>query len=74
RADIPPQRCQVVPESALITLFTKDNECWLDIGDNTLWRAAVELGKFNHATVYQNVYGLFLTNRGAFVGGDINRL
>ncbi|WP_421327566.1 hypothetical protein [Aeromonas veronii] len=44
------------------------------MGDSTLWRAALALGELNKATVYQNIYGLFLSNRTAFAGEDINRL
>ncbi|MGL4707442.1 MAG: hypothetical protein ACRCWH_04355 [Aeromonas veronii] len=71
---IPPQHCQLSREVHPVTVFDKQGECWLDIGDNTLWRAATEVSKLNKATVYQNIYALFLVNRTAFSGEDINRL
>ncbi|WP_147402505.1 hypothetical protein [Aeromonas veronii] len=73
-APIPPQDCQLPREVTPVTVFEKQGECWLDIGDNTLWRAATEVSKLNKATVYQNMYALFLANRTAFAGEDINRL
>lgn len=73
-APIPPQNCQLPREATPVTVFDKQGECWLDIGDNTLWRAATEVSKLNKATVYQNMYALFLANRTAFAGEDINRL
>ncbi|BCO15011.1 hypothetical protein RIMD111065_33670 [Aeromonas hydrophila] len=73
-APIPPQNCQLPREVIPITVFDKQGECWLDIGDNTLWRAATEVSKLNKATVYQNMYALFLANRTAFAGEDINLL
>ena len=73
-APIPPQNCQLPREVTPVRVFDKQGECWLDIGDNTLWRAATEVSKLNKATVYQNMYALFLTNRTAFAGEDINRL
>ncbi|MGL6416333.1 hypothetical protein [Aeromonas sp. 102P] len=73
-APIPPQSCQLPREVIPITVFDKQGECWLDIGGNTLWRAAIEMSKLNKATVYQNMYALFLANRTAFSGEDINRL
>ncbi|WP_409011805.1 hypothetical protein [Aeromonas salmonicida] len=73
-APIPPQNCQLPREVTPVTVFDKQGECWLDIGDNTLWRAATEVSKLNKATVYQNMYALFLVNRTAFFGEDINRL
>lgn len=73
-APVPPQICQLPRDVTPVTIFDKQGECWLDIGDNTLWRAATEVGKLNNATVYQNMYALFLANRTAFYGEDINRL
>ncbi|MFB2832517.1 hypothetical protein ACE1BS_23545 [Aeromonas jandaei] len=73
-APIPPQNCQLPREVTPVTVFDKQGECWLDIGDNTLWRAATEVSKLNKATVYQNMYALFLANRTTFAGEDINRL
>ncbi|MFB2903388.1 FimV/HubP family polar landmark protein [Aeromonas jandaei] len=73
-ASIPPQNCQLPREVTPVTVLDKQGECWLDIGDNTLWRAATEVSKLNKATVYQNMYALFLANRTAFAGEDINRL
>lgn len=73
-APIPPQVCRRSSQLTPVTIFDKQGECWLDVGDNTLWRAAIEVGKLNRATVYQNMYALFLANRAAFVSEDINRL
>lgn len=77
-AAIPPQVCRVTPEShptvGPVRIIKKQRECWIDVGDNTLWRAATEFSKLNQATVYQNVYGIFIVNRPAFAGEDINRL
>lgn len=74
KAHIPPQSCRAVPERQPITIFNKGGECWLNVGENTLWRAATEVSKLNKATVYQNMYAMFLANRQAFSGEDINRL
>ncbi|HEH9402248.1 TPA: hypothetical protein SIA35_004384 [Aeromonas sobria] len=77
-ATIPPQVCNVIPESnhtvVPIRIVQDHRGCWIDVGDSTLWRVATELSKLNKATVYQNVYGLFIVNRPHFVGEDINRL
>lgn len=80
-APVPEQDChgdfdveEIIPLIPPVRIVTKPGECWVEVGENTLWRAAAELSKLNNATVYQNVYGLFLTNREAFAGEDINRL
>lgn len=77
-APIPPQACQVfqdeLPAIVPVKIFEKQGLCWIDVGDNTLWRTATEVSRFNKATVYQNVYALFLANRSAFVNEDVNRL
>lgn len=77
-APIPPQACRVVqdelPAVVPVRIFEKGGGCWIDVGDNTLWRTATEVSRFNKATVHQNVYALFLANRSAFVNEDVNRL
>lgn len=79
-ASIPPQECHNVqePSSTQILLpvrfFNKSGVCWIDVNNNTLWRTATEMSRWNKFSVYQNMYGIFLANREAFVGEDINRL
>lgn len=73
-APVPLQTCEPPREVTPIIVFDKQGECWLDVGNNTLWRAALEVSKINKATVYQNMYALFLANRVAFADEDINRL
>jgi len=74
RAQIPPQDCHFTPDVTPITIFDRQGECWLNIGNNTLWRVATEMSKRNKVSIYQNVYALFLANRTSFIGEDINRL
>lgn len=74
QTSIPPQACQREPILSPIKILDKNGECWLDIGNNTLWRVATEMSKLNKATIYQNIYAVFLTNRELFVGEDINQL
>lgn len=81
-APIPPQACGREPSLPLtgyssfssVRIHNSQGVCWLDMGDSTLWRAALALGAINKATVYQNIYGLFLANKDAFASEDINRL
>ncbi|MGY3913517.1 hypothetical protein ACW5XW_20415 [Aeromonas piscicola] len=74
-ATIPAQTCTPdKPVQPPVQIFFEKNVCWIDTQGNTLWRAGVELGKLNNATVYQNMYGLYLLNRSSFRGEDITRL
>lgn len=74
-AKVPAQRCAVaVPTLPPVRFIVQDGQCIVDTGGNTLWRTATELAKRNGATVYQNIYALFITNRSAFYGEDISRL
>ncbi|AYV13680.1 hypothetical protein [Shewanella algae] len=69
---IPPQQCN---KKIPITVDTTEaGECWVYLGNNTLWRAATELAQRNGATIYQNIYSIFRANKESFADGDINRL
>ncbi|MNR63296.1 hypothetical protein D3C85_1855560 [compost metagenome] len=39
-----------------------------------MWRAATELSRHNGATVYQNIYALFIANKEAFSDSNVLRL
>ncbi|MDQ1886574.1 hypothetical protein RA180_21530 [Aeromonas salmonicida] len=71
-AVIPPQTCQPVPKAVLIK--HEQGICKIDTNGATLWRVATELSKRNHATIYQNIYAILLTNRAKFKGDDIHEL
>lgn len=71
-AAIPAQKC--APHQPAVRVLTQNNQCVIDTGGNTLWRTASELSTWDHASVYQNIYGLLVANPQAFVGHDIHRL
>ncbi|MNF86646.1 hypothetical protein D3C84_690910 [compost metagenome] len=74
-ADIPSQRCTYSePPLPPIQVLTTKARCLINTRGNTLWRTASELVHHNGATVYQNIYALFISNRSAFEDGDIHRL
>ncbi|XAG70591.1 hypothetical protein MRM75_06355 [bacterium 19CA06SA08-2] len=73
-ADIPVQRCETPFQFPPVYVFERQGTCWLNSNGNTLWRTALEYSRLNHATVYQNMYALFLANRNAFAKEDIYRL
>ncbi|MFR9704736.1 FimV/HubP family polar landmark protein [Aeromonas sanarellii] len=74
-ASIPAQSCQHYNISASqVFIVEEKGQCWIIVGKHTLWRAALELSKHNNATVYQNLYALFINNKPSFIGEDINRL
>uniref|UniRef100_UPI001FCC5D2E hypothetical protein n=1 Tax=Aeromonas dhakensis TaxID=196024 RepID=UPI001FCC5D2E len=73
-ADIPVQRCERSPLFPPVHVFERQGICWLNSNGNTLWHTAQEYSRLNHASVYQNMYALFLANRGAFAKEDIYRL
>ncbi|WP_421255561.1 MULTISPECIES: hypothetical protein [unclassified Aeromonas] len=77
KGQVPAQSCKRLPELPLklpVRVFSKGGKCLIDTAGNTLWHTASELAKKNRASVYQNVYALFLTNKPAFAGQDIHRL
>lgn len=77
KGQVPAQSCKRPPELPLklpVRIFSKGGKCLIDTAGNTLWHTASELAKKNHASVYQNIYALFLTNKPAFAGQDIHRL
>lgn len=73
-ADIPVQRCERPPLFPPVHVFERQGVCWLNSNGNTLWHTALEYSRLNHASVYQNMYALFLANRSAFAKEDIYRL
>lgn len=73
-ADIPVQRCERTPLFPPVHVFERQGVCWLNSNGNTLWHTALEYSRLNHASVYQNMYALFLANRSAFAKEDIYRL
>lgn len=77
-ATIPAQSCVTAPSAPPplppVLIYEKQGKCLIDTGGNTLWRVATELAKRNRASIYQNVYAIFVTNKRAFAGEDIHRL
>ncbi len=73
-APVPSQRCQLPRKIIPVKILDRQGSCWIDVGHNTLWRAAIEISRHNKETIYQNVYAIFLANRDAFIGEDINRI
>lgn len=77
-ATIPAQSCvtksSAPPPLPPVLVYEKLGKCLIDTGGNTLWRVATELAKSNRASIYQNVYAIFVTNKLAFAGEDIHRL
>lgn len=78
RATIPAQECisdlPSIPSPPPVLIYEKQGECLIDSAGNTLWRVAIELARHNGATIYQNIYAVFVSNRSAFAGEDIHRL
>ncbi|QGZ71095.1 LysM peptidoglycan-binding domain-containing protein [Aeromonas hydrophila] len=77
KSKVPAQSCERASELPLklpVRIFAKEGECLIDTAGNTLWHTASELAKKNRASVYQNIYALFVTNKLAFAGLDIHRL
>lgn len=80
-ATLPAQTCEpevVVPPPPPppppVRRYEERGMCLIDTGGNSLWHVATELAKGNGASVYQHMYALFVTNRGAFEAGDIQRM
>lgn len=77
-ATIPAQSCITEPLAPPllppVLVYEKQGKCRIDTGGNTLWRVATEFAKRNQASIYQNVYAIFVTNKLAFAGEDIHRL
>lgn len=77
-ATIPPQQCAPPPPppppEPQMRIFSRQDRCMIDTGGMTLWSVATALATQNKATVYQNIYALFVTNKTAFVDEDISRL
>lgn len=73
-ADIPAQGCERPPLFPPVYIFDRQGVCLLNSNGNTLWHTAQEYSRVNHASVYQNMYALFLANRNAFAKEDIYRL
>ncbi|MNI12869.1 hypothetical protein D3C73_660740 [compost metagenome] len=77
-ATIPAQSCAIKPLAPPplppVLIYEKQGKCLIDTGGNTLWRVASEFAKRNRASIYQNVYAIFVTNKLAFSGEDIHRL
>lgn len=73
-ADIPAQSCERPPLFPPVYIFDRQGVCLLNSNGNTLWHTAQEYSRLNHASVYQNMYALFLANRNAFAKEDIYRL
>lgn len=71
-ATIPAQKCG--SRMSAVRIFTRNENCMVDTGGNTLWHTAKELTKWDHASVYHNIYGLLIANPHAFSGHDIHRL
>ncbi|WP_113721579.1 hypothetical protein [Aeromonas salmonicida] len=78
KAEIPAQPCvsepPALPPQPPVLIYEKQGECLIDTAGNTLWRVATELAKRNRASIYQNVYAIFVTNKRAFASEDIHRL
>lgn len=77
-ATIPAQSCVTKPSAPPplppVLIYEKQGKCLIETGGNTLWRVATELAKRNRASVYQNIYAIFVTNKSSFAGEDIHRL
>lgn len=73
-ASVPAQTCWTSHKESVKINLDSFGTCWIQVGNNTLWRAANEMKKVNAATVYQNIYAIFLDNKMAFIDNDINKL
>lgn len=74
-AKVPAQQC-APPKPSLppVQIVIQADQCMINTRGNTLWRTATELARRNGASIYQNIYGLFLTNKAAFEDEDVLRL
>ncbi|WP_421180614.1 hypothetical protein [Aeromonas enteropelogenes] len=66
-----------IPQQACIKdayVVNEHGKCEVYTNGTTLWHTALMLTKVNSATVYQNMYALFLENKHAFSGEDISKL
>ncbi|MCQ4054426.1 hypothetical protein [Aeromonas sp. SG16] len=73
KAKVPAQNC-ARNDNENVDILIVNGVCTIKTNGNSLWRAAIELGKRNGLSVYQNVYGIFIANRAAFIGEDIHKL
>ncbi|MNT07750.1 hypothetical protein D3C72_1424650 [compost metagenome] len=74
RATVPPQPCSVQPTVATVKIINDNGKCIIDTGGNNLWQTALFASKHNNATIYQNIYSIFLNNKKSFHNNNIHRL
>lgn len=55
-------------------ILHQQGQCFVDHRGTTLWRVGTALSEMNGFTVYQNMYGVYLTNKRSFVKGDLSKM
>ncbi|HHQ4457142.1 UNVERIFIED_CONTAM: hypothetical protein I5919_11000 [Aeromonas hydrophila] len=52
----------------------QQGRCFIDHKGTTLWRVGSVLNELNGFTVYQNMYGVYLTNKNSFIKGELSKM
>lgn len=55
-------------------ILYQQGQCFVDHKGTTLWRVGRVLNEINGFTVYQNMYGVYLTNPGSFIKGELSKM
>ncbi|WP_429179142.1 hypothetical protein [Aeromonas salmonicida] len=50
------------------------DQCYIDHKGTTLWRVGTVLNEMNGFTIYQNMYGVYLTNKSSFIKGELSKM
>ncbi|MGE6159486.1 hypothetical protein ACLHZ7_00730 [Aeromonas salmonicida] len=55
-------------------ILHQQGQCFVDHRGTTLWRVGTVLSEMNGFTIYQNMYGVYLTNTKSFVKGELSKM
>lgn len=55
-------------------ILHQQGQCFVDHRGTTLWRVGTALSEMNGFTVYQNMYGVYLTNKSSFIKGELSKI
>lgn len=55
-------------------ILHQQGRCFVDHKGTTLWRVGTVLSEMNGFTIYQNMYGVYLTNKKSFIKGELSKM
>lgn len=55
-------------------ILHQQGQCFVDHKGTTLWRVGTVLNEMNGFTIYQNMYGVYLTNKSSFIKGELSKM